>query len=200
MVEAVRRCAPVAVSVLARKGDLIPEDTDRETLAGQAILIAAQAACSEAWGDEDLERRAEAKIMECIAGDIEGFRAGTARERQAPAQSAGSAGLQPQVLRALEALDTLRLQVLALIVQEDLSIPEAALVLGLPEWRVHQECAAAVGQIRRQVFGAGEDTEYAAPELLPAVVAQPARDEPAPYNADVGRGFMPRRAGAGGEG
>lgn len=89
--------------------------------------------------------------MECIATEQDDRipQTGEGEGREADVQA-----LRDRVAEALAGLDTLRLRVLALILQEGLSVAETAHVLDLPEWRVHQECAQAVGQIRRLVCAA----------------------------------------------
>ena len=147
MMRAIARCAPVVVRAFAKLNGEMSGSLDRNTLAGRVILLAAETACSEGWGCDEFETRAEATVMECIATEFEGISACGVHESLGPA----TPRRRLAVLQALEHLDDLRLQVLALIVQEGLTVPEVASVLGLPEWRVHQECAQAVGQIKRQV-------------------------------------------------
>jgi DNA-directed RNA polymerase specialized sigma24 family protein len=169
MMQAIARCAPTVVRVFAKLDHALPQGVDRETLAGRIILHAAQTACSEAWSAGELETRTEATVMECIANELDGVTTPLALGLA----DDSSAGPQQRlaVLRALNRLDGARLQVLALILQEGLSIAETALVLGLPEWRVHPECAQAVGQIRRQVCG----TEGASPDTVDASQTAPPR-------------------------
>jgi DNA-directed RNA polymerase specialized sigma24 family protein len=152
MTEAIARCAPGVVAVLARAGPNLAQDTDLPTFAGQVILRVAEVACAQGWAAHEFQRKVEAAAMECIAAAPDEMTL-LQFDRRHPGD-AGVALVREEVLAALRHLDTLRLQVLALILQEGLSVTETALVLGLPEWRVHQECAAAVGQIRRQVAAA----------------------------------------------
>ena len=152
MTEAIARCAPGVVAALARAGPDLAEDTDLPTFAGQVILRVAETACAQGWAEHEFQRKVEAAAMECIATDPDEM-ASLQPDRQQSADL-GAVLVREEVLAALRHLETLRLRVLALILQEGLSVTETALVLGLPEWRVHQECAAAVGQIRRQVAAA----------------------------------------------
>jgi DNA-directed RNA polymerase specialized sigma24 family protein len=163
MLQAIARCAPTVVRVFARLDQALPQGMDRETLAGRIILQAARAACAEDWNAGELDARTEATAMECIANEFDGLRApvelglgGQGKLGSSPYLEGADPQRRMAVMRALDRLEGVRLQVLALILQEGLSIGEAALVLGLPEWRVHQECAQAVGQIRRQISGEDE--------------------------------------------
>ena len=181
MMQAIARCAPTVVRVFARLDHALPQGVDRETLAGRIILHAARVACSEDWSTGELETRTEATVMECIANELDGVRTPVALgladggKQGCSPYAEGGGRRRLAVMRALDRLDGVRLQVLALILQEGLSVAETALVLGLPEWRVHQECAQAVGQIRRQVCGDEEAADMpptAAPRwFLEAITA-----------------------------
>lgn len=153
MSQAISRCAPDVVGAMARSSEELPDDTDAGAFAGSVMLRIAEAACYEQWTNDEFQRKSEAIIMECIAGGPEDL---PTVPIAAPRRS-GSPEMRAEVIRALGKLDTLRLRVLALILQEGLSVTETAQVLGEPEWRVHQELADAVGQIRRQMHSRDAD-------------------------------------------
>lgn len=150
MMSGIERVAPAVVNALAVAGETPPGDVDRSSFAGEVILQVAEAAHVENWGDDEFQQKAEAKTIECIATGAEEFPISPGGAMTG--QSNGGPETRAEVLAALANLGTLRLRVLALILQEGLNVAETAAVLGLPEWRVHQECADAVGQIRRQVY------------------------------------------------
>ncbi len=150
---AIGKCAPAVVGAMARSGKQLPDDVDPGAFAGQVMLRIAERACHERWGSDEFHRKAETIIMECIAGGPEDLPTVPA----SVPRRAGSPEERAEVIKALGRLDTLRLRVLALTLQEGLSVAETATVLGEPEWRIHQELADAVGQIRRQMHATDAD-------------------------------------------
>lgn len=151
MVAAVERCAPAVVAAMARGSSRLVAGTDRESLLGQLLLKVAERACAEHWPAEDYEKRAEAFTLECLGADLQ--------EGSLAPSLVKLVGVEPRaqtrsrVLSVLEELDTLRLQVLALLLQEKLSLAETAQVLGMPEKQVREECVRALEQIRGVVLG-----------------------------------------------
>lgn len=138
----IARCAPVVVGVLARAPGAMPPDADRGTVAGGIILQVAERACGEEWTERELERKARLATMECIAAGIE-EPLGPGRVPQLPADAA----TREELVRVLESLGPVRLQILALLLQEGLSVAETAQVVGLPRRRIEDECAHAVREL-----------------------------------------------------
>ena len=156
MMRAISRCAPVVVRTLAGLEGGAHDRPDRDVLAGQVILHTAEVACHERWSCAEFETKAEAIVMQCLAAEYDAIAGPAIRGACAPP----TPGRRLTILRALDHLDDLRLQVLALIVQERLTVPETAGVLGLPEWRVHQECAQAMEHIQRQLRACQADPDH----------------------------------------
>lgn len=141
----IARCAPVVVGVLARAPGAVPADADPGTVAGQIILHVAERACKEHWPDPEFDRKARLATMECIAAGVEEPLLGCLP------QLPGDEAYREQILAVLEGLGPVRLQILALLLQEGLSVAETAHVIGLPRRRVEEECARAAGQLHRQL-------------------------------------------------
>jgi DNA-directed RNA polymerase specialized sigma24 family protein len=151
MNQTIARCAPVVVGVLARAPGAVPPDADYGMAAGSLILQVAERACAEQWPEPDFERKARLAAMECIAASVEEpLRTGCLHNLPA-----GSVVLREELARALESLGPVRLQILALLLQEGLSITETAQVIGLPRWRVEDECAQVALELRQQLTCSG---------------------------------------------
>lgn len=139
----IARCAPVVVGVLARAPGAVPPDADRGTVAGGIILQVAERACGEQWAERELERKARLATMECIAAGVEDP-LGPGCVPQLPADAAAE---REELVRVLEGLGPVRLQILALLLQEGLSVAETAQVVGLPRRRIEDECAHAAREL-----------------------------------------------------
>lgn len=147
----IARCAPVVVGVLARAPGAVPPHADCGMVAGQLILQVAERACAEQWAEPELERKARLTAMECIAAGVEEpLNPGCFQELPT-----GGVALREELVRALESLGPVRLQILALLLQEGLSVAETAQVIGLPRCRVEEECMQAAMELRQQLVSGG---------------------------------------------
>ncbi|MEN6347300.1 MAG: hypothetical protein ABFE16_18520 [Armatimonadia bacterium] len=154
MMAAVERCAPAVVAAMARGSDCLAAGTDRESLVGQLLLKVAERACSEHWPAEGYERRAETLTLEYLGADLQDGLGALGSVRLVGVQPTPQ--MRSRVLSVLEELDTLRLQVLALLLQEELSLAETAQVLGIAPEQVREECLRVLEQIC-EIVGAAED-------------------------------------------
>jgi len=149
----IARCAPAVVGVLARAPGAVPPDADPGTVAGQIILHVAERACTERWPEPEFDRKARLAAMECIAAGVEEPLA--AHLPPLPED----ATLREQLVNLLEGLGPVRLQILALLLQEGLSVAETAQVIGLPAWRVEEECAHAARELRQRLTKKDSDRD-----------------------------------------
>jgi len=144
----ISRAAPVVVEALADAGDAGYVGPDRDVFAGQLILDVAETATAESWPEDEFDAKARTRALAYLAQDGEAGLLDPLEAEPLPCRREPIA--RAEVMDTLARLDSLRLKILALILQEGLSINETAAVLDLPQWRVKQECASAVGQIHER--------------------------------------------------